>query len=48
MTAMMVANPKEMESVVVHEKVPKEVATVKTSGALKKRRRDRHLVIGFH
>jgi hypothetical protein len=45
-TAMREANPKETESVSVHEKVPKEEATVTTSGALKKWHGDSHLVVG--
>jgi hypothetical protein len=36
----------EIESVVVHEEVPKEEATVKTVRALKEQYGDRHLAIG--
>jgi hypothetical protein len=37
----------EVESVAMHEEVPKEEAALKTVGALKKRYGDRHLAIGF-
>jgi hypothetical protein len=41
----MEANSDEKKSVTVHE-VPKEEVTVKSFGALKKRRKDRHLAVG--
>jgi hypothetical protein len=42
----MEANPDEMKSVTVREKVPKEEAAVKSFGVLKKQRGDRHLTVG--
>jgi hypothetical protein len=46
MIAKMEANPEEMKSVVVHDEVPKEEATVKTVRALKKRHGVQHLAVG--
>jgi hypothetical protein len=40
------ANAEEMQSVAVHEAVPKEDAAVKTGRALNKRHRGRHLAAG--
>jgi hypothetical protein len=40
------ANPEEKECEVEQEKVPKEEATVKSSGATKKRHRGQHLAAG--
>jgi hypothetical protein len=40
------ASPEEKESVAEHQEVPMEEATVKSSGLLKKRHRDRHLAAG--
>jgi hypothetical protein len=37
----------EVESNAVHDKVPKEVATMKTFGALKKQHGDQHLAVGW-
>jgi hypothetical protein len=42
----MEANPGELQSIVVYQKVPKEVATVETVTALKKRHRDGNLAVG--
>jgi hypothetical protein len=46
MIALMEANPEGIECVTVHEEVPKEEASVKTLGALKKRHGDQHLAVG--
>jgi hypothetical protein len=40
------ANPVEMESETEHWEVPMEEAAVKSSGAMKKQHRARHLVAG--
>jgi hypothetical protein len=42
------ANPEEMESEAEHQEVSKERATMKSSGALKKRHRGRNLVAVPH
>jgi hypothetical protein len=42
------ANTEETESEVEHEEVPKEEATVETSGALKKRHGDWYLAVRSH
>jgi hypothetical protein len=39
------ANPEEIESVAVHEDVPKEEVVAETFGALKKRHRGVHLAV---
>jgi hypothetical protein len=41
-------NPEEMESEAKHEEVPKEEATVKTSGALKEQYGDCHIAVRHH
>jgi hypothetical protein len=41
----MEANAEEMKPTAVHEQVHKEETAVETSGALKKRHRDRHIAI---
>jgi hypothetical protein len=40
------ANPEEMQSETVHQKTPKKEAAAKSSGALKKRHRFRHIAAG--
>jgi hypothetical protein len=41
-------NSEEMKFEAVHEEIPKEEATVKSLGALKKWHGDRHLAVGCH